>query len=65
MRKVILFAIYLVMVGGGGFALAVQLAYASRIWFMGVAGSGAIMALGLYLLWTDIIGPALGAKVEE
>jgi hypothetical protein len=65
MRKAVLFAIYIIMAVGGGFALVIQLAHASKIWFAMAAGAGAIMALGLYLLWTDFIAPAFGIRTEE
>lgn len=39
-----------------------ELGYAERIYFLGVAGGGVMMVAGLYLLWTDFIGPLVGAK---
>lgn len=53
------------MIAGGGYWLVIQLAYSHKFWLAMVAGAGAIMALGLYLLWTDFIGPAFGLHTEE
>jgi hypothetical protein len=65
MRKAALFLIYGTMIVGGGYALALQLVFAEKIRFLFVSGAGAVMALGLYMLWVDFIGPAFGFKEEE
>jgi hypothetical protein len=64
-RKAILFLLYGIMIVGGGYALALQLVFAEKLRFLFVGGTGAVMALGLYMLWTDFIGPAFGFKEEE
>jgi hypothetical protein len=63
-RKLAAFLIYAAMIGGG-FYLLTSLSIHNK--GGAVAGATAIFLMGLggYLLWVDIIGPALGIKTPE
>jgi hypothetical protein len=65
MRQAILFLLYGIMIVGGGYALGLQLVFDEKLRFLLVGGTVALMALGLYMLWIDFIGPAFGSKEEE
>jgi hypothetical protein len=62
MRRISLFFVEAGLVFWGGFLMVFELGYASRIYFLAVAGGGVMVVAGLYLLWTDFIGPLVGAK---
>jgi hypothetical protein len=62
MRRILAFVVEVALVLWGGFLLVFELGCASRIYFLAVGGGGMMVALGLYLLWTDFIGPLVGAK---
>jgi hypothetical protein len=63
-RKLVAFLIYAAMIGGGLYLLT---DITIRNKGGAVAGAGAVFLMGLggYLIWTDIIAPALHIKTPE
>jgi|SRR6516165_1246270 hypothetical protein len=67
-RKLVAFLIYAAMIGGGIYLLAAlddAISTHHKFGVMAAAAAVVMMVLGSYLLWVDIIAPALGVKTQE
>ena len=59
-RRLVCLPIYLALTGGGAF-LVYQKLQGTEVRLLDFVG-GVLMAMGLYLLWTDIVSPTLRRK---
>jgi hypothetical protein len=65
LRKVVVFLFSSAMLAGGLYIIVCELLYSSDI-YLRVLGVGiALGVLGLYLLWTDFVAPALNIRTWE
>jgi hypothetical protein len=59
-RRLVCLPIYLAMTGGGAFLIYEKL-QGLEVRLLELVG-GVLMAMGLYLLWTDVVSPILRKK---
>ncbi|MGV7214801.1 hypothetical protein [Bradyrhizobium sp. UFLA05-112] len=65
MRKVLVFALAIVMLLGGLYVAGLQLFFSSKIYLWFVIGGVTVATVGAHLLWTDILAPMLNIQAKD
>lgn len=65
MRKLLIFAVGMVLLVGGLWVLIQQLFFSPVIHFIAVASAGFFGFIGAYLLWEDFVAPRLADRSSE
>jgi hypothetical protein len=65
MRKLAIFVIAIAMIVGGGYLLFEQFTASTIVYFRFVFAGGALVAVGLMLLWEDFISPFMQGSQKD